>query len=166
VAIPKTPLYDRLEAEGRLDMADEPEFGTNVIPLQLDRMQLRDGYLRVLSTLNEAGAYFDRLEDLFLKAGLNYSRGANRYWRQHPLRGIQAKGLLLVQAIGLLTRLVFVVPEPALRREYLRRVWRLLRVRRDPGVLWIYVIKCALHYHAYTMARRMSEGVSPVVNSY
>ncbi len=40
-AIPKTPLYDRLAAEGRLDLADEPGCGTNVIPLQLDRMQLR-----------------------------------------------------------------------------------------------------------------------------
>ena len=165
-AIPKTPLYDRLAAEGRLDMADEPEFGTNVIPLQLDRMQLRDGYLRVLSELNEANAYFERLEDLYLKARLRYSRGANRYWRRHPLRWVQAKGLLLMQAIGLLTRLAVVVPEPALRREYLRRVWRLLKVRRDPEVLWIYVLKCAMHYHAHTMARRMTEGVSPVVNSY
>src|SRR5262249_34324416 len=34
-AIPKTPLYDRLAAEGRLDPSDEPEFGTNVIPLRL-----------------------------------------------------------------------------------------------------------------------------------
>jgi len=33
-AIPKTPLHDRLAAEGRLDPSDEPEFGTNVIPLR------------------------------------------------------------------------------------------------------------------------------------
>ncbi|WP_406695962.1 radical SAM protein [Singulisphaera sp. Ch08] len=165
-AIPKTPLYDRLVAEERLDHAEEPEFGTNVIPLQLDRMQLRDGYLRVLSELNEADAYFDRLEDLYLKARLRYSRAANRYWRRRPLSWVQAKGLFLIQAIGLLTRLVIVVPEPALRREYLRRVWRLLKVRRDPEVLWIYVLKCAMHYHAHTMARQMTEGVSPVVNSY
>ena len=33
-AIPKTPLHARLAEEGRLDPADEPEFGTNVIPLQ------------------------------------------------------------------------------------------------------------------------------------
>jgi hypothetical protein len=58
------------------------------------------------------------------------------------------------------------VPDPALRREYLRRVWRLVRVRRDPAVLWIYVVKCALHYHAHTMARRMAEAGSPVVNTY
>ena len=46
-AIPKTPLYDRLAAEGRLDTSEEPEFGTNVIPLLLDREQLRDGFVRL-----------------------------------------------------------------------------------------------------------------------
>lgn len=165
-AIPKTPLYDRLAAEGRLDLADEPSCGTNVIPLQLDRMQLRDGYLRVLSELNAPGAYFERLEDLYCKSGFHHSRAANQFWRRHPWHGLQAKGLLLIQALGLLSRLVAVVPEPALRHEYLRRVWRLLRVRRNPEVLWIYVIKCAMHFHAHTMARQMTEGVAPVVNSY
>jgi hypothetical protein len=48
----------------------------------------------------------------------------------------------------------------------IRRVWRLVEGRRDPSVLWIYVVKCAMHYHAHTMARRMVEGLTPVVNSY
>jgi radical SAM superfamily enzyme YgiQ (UPF0313 family) len=165
-AIPKTPLHDRLAAEGRLDLSDEPGFGTNVIPLRLDRAQLRDGYVRVLGALNDPAAYFDRLEDLYLHAHLDFSRGANRYWRRHPWRLVQAKGRLLAQAVGLLARLAWRVPDPALRREYLRRVGRLVRVRRDPGVLWIYVVKCAMHYHAHTMARRMAEGLTPVINSY
>ena len=46
-AIPKTPLHARLLAEGRLDTADEPEFGTNVIPLKVTRGELRDGYVSV-----------------------------------------------------------------------------------------------------------------------
>ena len=65
-AIPKTPLHDRLAAEGRLDLADAPEFGTNVIPLQMSREELRDGYLRVLNELYEPEAYFERTEALFL----------------------------------------------------------------------------------------------------
>jgi hypothetical protein len=36
-AIPRTPLHARLAAEARLDRSDEPAFGTNVIPLQIDR---------------------------------------------------------------------------------------------------------------------------------
>jgi len=58
------------------------------------------------------------------------------------------------------------VPEAALRREYRRRIGRLLRVRRDPGALWIYVVKCAMHYHAYTMARRMDSGRTLVYNTF
>ena len=128
--------------------------------------ELRDGYVRVLSALNDTQAYFDRLDDLYLDARLNFSRGANRYWRRHPWRLLRAKGLLLAQALGLLARLTWHVPDPALRREYLRRVWRLVKVRRDPSVLWIYVFKCAMHYHAHTMAQRMNVGLAPVVNSY
>jgi hypothetical protein len=165
-AIPKTPLYDRLAAEGRLDPSDEPAFGTNVIPLRLDRGQLRDGYLRLLGRLHETPAYFGRLEDLYLGARLDFSRGANRHWRRHPWQLARAKGLFLAQALGLLARLAWRVPDPTLRREYFGRVWRLVRARRDPSVLWIYVVKCAVHYHAYRMARDMNEGRSPVINSF
>src|SRR4051812_26674520 len=69
-AIPKTPLHDRLAAEGRLDTSDELEFGTNVIPLHLGREQLREGYVRVLNALNEPAAYFARMEDLYLAGRL------------------------------------------------------------------------------------------------
>src|SRR5262249_39012339 len=52
-AIPKTPLHARLAAEGRLDPADQSEYGTNVIPLQIDREELRDGYLNIMRDLYE-----------------------------------------------------------------------------------------------------------------
>ena len=32
-AIPKTPLYDRMVEEGRLDLENEADFGTNIVPL-------------------------------------------------------------------------------------------------------------------------------------
>src|SRR4051794_6268697 len=65
-AIPKTPLHERLAAEGRLDPADRSEFGTNVIPLQMGREELLEGYLRVLKELYEPEAYFERTDALFL----------------------------------------------------------------------------------------------------
>src|SRR5437899_12536968 len=66
-AIPKTPLHARLAREGRLDTADEPACGTNVIPLQMTREELRDGYVKVMNDLYEPEAYFGRLEDLVIK---------------------------------------------------------------------------------------------------
>lgn len=165
-AIPKTPLYDRLLAEGRLDLADPSEFGTNVIPLQMDRQELREGYVRVLDTLYRPENYFARMESLYLEGRLNFSRAANRYYRRHPLRWLTVKGRFLVEALGLLALLATRVPEPELRREYLRRAGRLMRARWDPAVWWIYIVKCAMHYHAHIMAREMAEKRTEVINSY
>ena len=165
-AIPKTPLYDRMVKEGRLDTASELEFSTNIVPLRLGRERLRDGFVYVLSALNDTAAYFDRLEALYLGARLDYSRGAKRYWRRHPWHSAKARGIIFLQALGLLARLTWKVNDASLRREYLRRIWRLVRARRDSRVLWIWAVKCALHYHAHTMARQMSGGQSPVINTY
>jgi radical SAM superfamily enzyme YgiQ (UPF0313 family) len=165
-AIPKTPLYDRLKQEGRLDTSVEREFGTNIVPLRLGREQLRDGFVYVFNSLNETAAYFDRFEDLYLASRMDFSRGAKRHWRRHPWHAAKARGLILAQALGLLARFTWKLREPALRREYLRRIWRVVRERPDPSMLWLTLVKCACHYHAHTMASRMSRGQTPVTNTY
>ncbi len=58
------------------------------------------------------------------------------------------------------------VPDPKLRKEYRRRLWRLLKVRRDPGLILIQLIKSAMHYHAHTMAKEMASGRTAIMNSY
>jgi hypothetical protein len=50
------------------------------------------------------------------------------------------------------------VTDAGLRREYRARVWRVLQTRRDPGLVLYYLIKCAMHYHLYTMARSLAAG--------
>ena len=50
-------------------------------------------------------------------------------------------------------------------REYRKRMWRLIKVRPDPSLAVLYLLKCALHYHQYTMARQMAAGHSPVYNT-
>src|SRR4051794_21697753 len=165
-AIPKTPLHDRLAAEGRLDPADQPEYGTNVIPLKIGREELRDGYIRVMNQLYEVGPYFDRLENLFLKGRLDPGRGRTRYWKTHRWQGFKYQSLWSIQAMGLFMRLMTGVPEAHLRREYRKRLWRFLKVRRDGAMLLFYVIHMAQHYHAYTMATQMSSGRTRVYNSY
>jgi radical SAM superfamily enzyme YgiQ (UPF0313 family) len=144
-AIPKTPLHARLAEEGRLDLSDEPEFGTNVIPLKIGREELRDGYVKVMDSLYKPDAYFDRLEELFLDEKIEMGRGRSRYWRKHPWTALKTNTVFLAQAIGLYVRLMRGIPEEYLRREYRKRVWRLLKVRRDPGTLLYYIIKCASH---------------------
>jgi radical SAM superfamily enzyme YgiQ (UPF0313 family) len=164
-APPKTPLYDRLESEGRLDMADESEFGTNVIPLRITREALRDGYVRVLSELYEPEAYFGRLDKLYIEGRIDFGRARARYWRRHPWQHLKAQAWFAAQAAGLFARVMRGVPEASLRKEYRQRVWGLLKARRDPSVILGYVLQCAVHYHAYTMARQIASGQSRVYNS-
>ena len=157
-AIPKTPLHARLAAEGRLDCADVPEFGTNVIPKKIGREELRAGYVRVLNELYAPAAYFERLDDLFLTHRIAYGPGRARWWRRHPWHRLKTQAANLGRAAVLFARLMRKVPDAALRREYRRRAARLLRVRRDPSVLLLYLVKCAMHYHCWTMARQMATG--------
>jgi radical SAM superfamily enzyme YgiQ (UPF0313 family) len=165
-AIPKTPLHDRLAAEGRLDPSDEPEYGTNVIPLQLGREELREGYLQVVQDLYHPEAFFGRVEDLYLQSGFNPGRGRQRYWRKHPLGRLKWESLWAVQAIALFWRLMRGVPERHLRAEYRRRMAKFLRRRQNPGIVLLQALKLAMHYHAHTMARQQAAGERRIVNSF
>jgi hypothetical protein len=165
-AIPKTPLHDRLAAEGRLDPSDECEYGTNVIPLQIGREELREGYLKVMNDLYEPDAFFARMEDLYIREKMTIGQARARHWRKHRLQQLRWESLWLVQSIGLFVRLMQGVPEASLRKEYRRRIWRLLKVRQNPGILLLYIIKIAQHYHAHTMAKQMSSGGARIVNSF
>jgi hypothetical protein len=138
-----------------------------VIPLKIGREELREGYIRVMTELYEPEPYFKRLEALYLeKGGLVVGRGRSRYWKRHPWKRLKAESLWLMQSIGLFLRLMNGVTEADLRREYRRRLWRFLKLRRNPAHLLFYVIHLAQHYHAYTMARQMSSGRTRVYNSY
>jgi radical SAM superfamily enzyme YgiQ (UPF0313 family) len=165
-AIPKTPLHARLAAEGRLDPADQPEFGTNVIPLKLGREELRDGWFSVLNRLYQTEPYFARVDDLYERGQLTTGRARSLYWKKHPWERLKSEGLFVAQAIGLTLRLITAVPEAHLRREYRRRIFRFLRRRQDPGTVLLYVTHAAMHYHAYTMTTSMSSGRAALVNSY
>jgi len=58
------------------------------------------------------------------------------------------------------------VPEAHLREEYRRRIRNLLRTRRDPVVLSVYLIKCAIHYHVHTMVENMNNCQNRIVNTF
>ncbi len=164
-AIPKTPLYDRLAAAGRLDEVHERDFGTNVTPLLMSPDELRDGYIQLVRELYEPNAYFGRLEQLFLSDGLDFGRTRAAWLRRHPLAWLKAKSVNLARALVVFTQLMRGVPSAKLRREYRRRMLRALRRRPDPMVLFVYALKCAMHYHHYTLAEQMA-AERRVVNTF
>jgi radical SAM superfamily enzyme YgiQ (UPF0313 family) len=164
-AIPRTPLYTRLAAAGRLDLTDNPAYGTNVIPLKMSRQALTDGYVRLMSHLYEPQAYFERLDDLYLNGNLDLDRGWQLYRRLHPWRTWGRSMRAWLEAFGILARLLARVPDRSLRNQYLRRLWQCLRVRRSGSVMQIYAIKCAVHFHMHQLVRALDSRERPVVNT-
>ena len=164
-AIPKTPLHARLAREGRLDPDDAPAFGTNVIPLGMSREALRDGYVQEMVDLYSPENFFGRVDDLYLTQRAPFFAAMHRYHRHRPWRRAGEAAKDFGRAAGLFARLMRGVPDPALRREYRKRVLGMLRARPDPQLLFLYTVKCAMHYHHYRMANEMAANRT-VVNSF
>ncbi|MBS0171951.1 MAG: DUF4070 domain-containing protein [Nitrospira sp.] len=157
-AIPKTPLYDRLRKEGRLDPADHSAFGTNVIPLNLSREQLRDGYIGVMRALYDASAYFERVEALYFGGHLGQGQlGKEKYWKRHPWVRLKDEVVQAIVALAFAFRLFWHVKEAGLRREYGRRLWRATRRGVSPSFLTSYLYICALHYHYHQLVQGLHE---------
>ena len=154
-AIPKTPLHERLAAEGRLDTADTNEYGTNVVPLLISRGDLLQGYIRVLNELYDTEAYFDRTDSLWLKPSFDIGVNKKRNWLSTP-RSYRQEAYFLAKSVGLFIRLMTRVREPELRREYRQRLWRFLKVHRRPGLVLNYLFHMTMHYHAQYLAKRMA----------
>ena len=166
-AIPKTPLYARLASEGRLDLEDVTEFGTNVIPLRMSRRGAAgrlcagaEGSVRAGSVLRARGRSLPETRKRLS------SPPCVDYHRRNPWRRAGDLVKDMSRAVGLFARLMSRVPEASLRREYRRRLAHLLRERPDPRLIFLYTVKCAMHYHHFTMARQMAGGHAALVNSF
>ncbi len=156
VAIPRTPLFTRLERENRLDHSVEAlERGTNVLPKQLSPTQLYEGCAYLMRDLYTPEAYFERLDKLYLERGLQPESARSRYLRSHPIRKVLWNIRMLGEAVALIFRLMRGIPRAELRREYRDRVLRAALRRRDAAVLRVYALKCALHFHSFMMAEEM-----------
>jgi radical SAM superfamily enzyme YgiQ (UPF0313 family) len=165
-AIPKTPLYERLERDNRLDHADRTEHGTNVIPLKIGREALRDGYLRVLSDLYSPANFFKRLDSLYLEGGLGHSRLRHGGHDDGPFReGLRKLGAFAGGAF-VFTRLQMQVQNPELRRAYRKAAAKVLRQRPDPFVFQAYALKMAAHYHYDTLISRMMTSDGHLINMF
>jgi radical SAM superfamily enzyme YgiQ (UPF0313 family) len=169
VAIPRTPLYKRLDGEGRLDTSGDPAgfgpFGTNVIPRRIGREALRDGYVELMRDLYTPAAFFGRLDALYLGARLPWGQARWRYLRHHPLRRFKLNARLLAEALAIFVMLMRGVSDATLRREYRRSLLRVARRRPAPAILQLYALKCAMHFHIHMMVQEMLSVPQPVVRA-
>lgn len=153
-AIPKTPLYDRVARENRLDLADRTEYGTNIIPLGMDRAALRDGYLRVLRELYDPQRFFGRVDTLYFNGRLKPS-SRDAELSKRPVRRLLLSLQALLIAGGAFVKLCAAIDDAALKKTYGRIAWNLLRRRPSPFVVQAYAIKFVMHYHYHRLVSTM-----------
>ncbi len=165
-AIPKTPFYNRLLAEGRIDMEDHTPFGTNVRPALLSRAELRAGFLKLLRDLYAPAAYFERLDALFFSPDLRFAPARTAYMHAHPLARLRDRAGSLLRCVYLAWQMQRRIPDRALRAEYCGRMRGWMRQRHEPFDWFCLLVKCAFHYHYYCMTRQPEERLPDVMNTF
>jgi len=158
-AIPKTPLYDRLKQEGRLnDDEASDKYGTNVIPLGMSREELRGGLVQVMRTCYSAEAYFQRLDAQFIEQNFKFTLHQLPYWASHRWAWAKRSFLNYCKFLVVTTRLLRLVADEALRSRYRQQLLRVLRIRwREPHILFVYALKVATHYHYAAITRALAQ---------
>ena len=167
-AIPKTPLYTRLEADGRLDNAaiDDPRIATNIIPLKMSREELRDGWLDLMDRLYDADNFLDRFDALFVEGKLPLASAKMTWLRRHrPFSYLKMQTLTILAALGMLARIWSDPRTRPYRKAYARSLRKLLFSGRPPRFLFQFAFKCIMHTHFAIMTRRMVRGESRLVNT-
>jgi radical SAM superfamily enzyme YgiQ (UPF0313 family) len=167
-AIPKTPLYDRLEAAGRLDnaAADNPKIATNIIPLNMTVEELCSGWLALMERLYDVENYFARFDELFIKGRIPLASAKMNWLRKHkPLSYLKVQSLTILGALAMLSRVWTAPLSKPYRPVYARYLRKMLFAGRPPRYLFQFAWKCIMHTHFATMTRQMVHGESGLVNT-
>ena len=167
-AIPKTPLYERLEAAGRLDnaAADDPNIATNIIPLLMSRETLRDGWLDLMVRLYDAENYFKRFDALFIEGKLPLATAKMDWLRKNRYPSyLKIQALTILAAVGMLAKIFLDPRTKPDRHVYKKYLKKLIASRRPPRYLFQFAFKCVMHTHFATMTRQMARGESRLVNT-
>ena len=161
-AIPTTPLYDRLKAAGRL-VEDDPN--CNIVPAQMTRDQLKEGYQALVQRLYTPDAFLER-----------YFR-AYRYPEYHRKRAAISKlggeGRFF-PTLGYALMLIWALFWALLRDGSLSKIgsvylWyffrRNMRYRKDAIGLAQFANRCVTHWHFYKFSREAFAGRLRTFNS-
>jgi radical SAM superfamily enzyme YgiQ (UPF0313 family) len=161
-AIPKTPLYDRLKAEGRL-VDDDPN--CNFHPKQMTRDQLREGYWKLVEKLYTPEHFLERYFRSYQYPEYHRRRAEiSRKASEGKALPTLAYGLALLKSLtGTLVR------DGSLRKvggTYAKYfVKSNLKYRRDIIGVAQFMNRCVTHWHFYKFTRLAVAGQLRTYNS-
>ncbi len=167
-AVPKTPLYERLEADGRLDndAADDPTIATNIIPLLMSREELRDGWLDLMDRLYDPEHFFERFSDLYIEGKIPLGQSKMNWLKKHkPLTYAWQHVQIVVAAMVILRRIWRDPRTEPFRPTYAKYLKKLLKARRPIRLLFPFAARCVAHTHLAIMTRQMVRGETRLVNT-
>src|SRR5262249_56823953 len=97
---------------------DDWGYGTKVIPLNMTREELREGYLQLMRDVYEPNAFFEGLEELYLQDKLHSGQARDAYWRKHWWTGLKGLVWHIGASLFLYWRICYCTPHPPLRAQY------------------------------------------------
>ena len=161
-AIPKTPLYERLERDGRL-VEDDPNL--NFVPSQMTREELKSGYWELVSRLYTPEAFLDRYFKVYRFPDY-HQRRAEISKKANEGKTLPTLGYALLLSWSLFWALL---KDRSLRKVgsvYLRYFFRVnLRYRKDVIGFAQFVNRCVTHWHFYRFTREATTGKLRLFNS-
>ena len=154
-AIPRTPLYERLQRDGRL-VENDPN--CNFIPQQMTRDELRQGYWDLVKRLYTPEAYLDRFMKVY-----QYPEYLKRRAEICRKAGEGTFLATLVYGLALFWALFWALARDgslfSVGRVYAKFfITQNLRHRRDLVGFAQFVNRCVAHWHFYKFTREVAAG--------
>lgn len=161
-AIPRTPLYERLEAEGRLLKDDA--WGCNFQPKQMSREALQTNYWELVSRLYTPEAFLDRYFITYERYPEFQRRRAEISRRAGEGKTLPTLGYGVILLVNLIKTLLKDGSLIAIGKVYLKYFFKKSRKLR-PGLIGnvIFLNRCVTHWHFYKFTRDTRAGLNAEV---
>ena len=162
-AIPKTPLYERLEKEGRL-VEEDPN--CNFHPKQMTREELKENYWDLVTRLYTPEAFFERYFSVY-KNHPEFERKREEICeRAGEGKTIPTLGYGLILLYNLTKTLIQDGSLGSVGKTYWRYFWR-DNMKHRPSIIGFaqFMNRCVTHWHFYTFTREAVAGRLRTYNS-
>jgi radical SAM superfamily enzyme YgiQ (UPF0313 family) len=161
VAVPKTPLFARLEKEGRL----RPDVNCNILPKQMTPEELQRGYWDLLKRLYTPQAFLDRYFNIYRYAELRRKRAA-MFERAKENKALKALAYGLILAWNLSWALFKDGSLKNVGLVYIRYFFR-HSFRYRGGIFGFaqFMNRCVTHWHFWKFTEEGTTGKLRLFNS-